>query len=152
MASTTAAENRAQAAEGELRQVLILQLLERKVGEVFEGVITGVTNFGMFVQLPRILIEGLVRMEDLGDDWWEIDAANGQVRGEQTGESSASAVSTSPHRLSRCRPPPAQPGPHRQLDNKPPAPKPKAPPKANKRAKGPRHGRGRGKKRGPARR
>ncbi len=81
----TAAEKRAEAAEQELREVLILQLLESKVGETFEGVITGVTNFGMFVQSPQFLIEGLLRMEDLGDDWWELDAKHGTLRGEHTG-------------------------------------------------------------------
>ena len=34
---------------------------------------------------PRFLIEGLVRMEDLGDDWWEVDPRYGLIRGERTG-------------------------------------------------------------------
>ena len=42
-------------------------------------------NFGVFVNLARYGTEGLVRFEDLGDDWWEVDARNGQVRGERTG-------------------------------------------------------------------
>jgi ribonuclease R len=81
----SAAERRAQAAESELREVLVLQLLATRVGEVFDGVVTGVTNFGMFVQSPKFLIDGLIRMNELGDDWWEIDAKIGQVRGERTG-------------------------------------------------------------------
>jgi len=81
----TAAERRSQAAENELREVLILQFLARKVGETFRGVITGVTNFGLFVQSQKYLIEGLVRLEDLGDDWWDVRARYGQVRGERTG-------------------------------------------------------------------
>jgi len=84
-ADCTAAERRAEAAEYELRDVLVLELLAGKVGESFEGVITGVASFGLFVQSPRYLIEGLVRMPDLGDDWWEVDAGRGQVRGEHTG-------------------------------------------------------------------
>jgi len=79
------AERRASAAEEELRQVLVLQLLETKVGEGFEGVITGVTNFGLFVQSPQFLIEGLVRLEDLGDDWWDVSGQFGQVVGERSG-------------------------------------------------------------------
>ena len=47
--------------------------------------VTGVANFGVFVQLRRFLIDGLVRLEDLGDDWWDVDAQRGQVRGERTG-------------------------------------------------------------------
>ena len=81
-----AAERRAQAAEEELREVLILQFLETKVGESFDGVITGVANFGIFVQSPRFLVEGLVRLEDLGDDWWDVQAQYGQVTGEHSGK------------------------------------------------------------------
>jgi len=81
----SAASRRAEAAEREVREVLVLQMLEKKIGEDFEGVITGVANFGMFVQSPRYLVEGLVSLQDLGDDWWEVDAKRGEVRGEQTG-------------------------------------------------------------------
>jgi len=78
-------ERRAEAAEDELRTVLILQLLAGKVGEVFQGVVTGVANFGVFVQLARFGIEGLIRMQDLGDDWWEVSPRTGEVRGERSG-------------------------------------------------------------------
>ncbi|MBN1555568.1 MAG: ribonuclease R [Phycisphaerae bacterium] len=81
----TAAERRSEAAESELRQVLILQFLATKEGEIFDGVITGVANFGIFVQWPKYLCEGLIRLEDLGDDWWQVDAKTGAVRGEATG-------------------------------------------------------------------
>ena len=79
------ASRRSEAAERELRQVLVLQLMVTKVGEGFDGVITGVTNFGMFVQMPRFNVEGLVRMEDLGDDWWEVDPRTGSIRGQRSG-------------------------------------------------------------------
>ena len=81
----TTSERRAEATEDELREVLVLQFLQTKVGDEFEGVITGVTNFGLFVQSPQFLVEGLVRMQDLGDDWWEVEARYGQLRGERTG-------------------------------------------------------------------
>jgi ribonuclease R len=82
----TAAERRSDDAQDELREVLLLQMLAKRVGETFDGVVTGVTNFGMFVQLRRFLIEGLIRMEDLGDDWWEVNARNGLVRGQRSGK------------------------------------------------------------------
>ncbi|MBI5723854.1 MAG: ribonuclease R [Planctomycetes bacterium] len=82
----SAAERRAKAAEDELREVLVLLLLKTRVGEIFDGVITGVANFGIFVQSQKFLVEGLIRLEDLGDDWWEVDARMGQVRGERTGK------------------------------------------------------------------
>jgi len=81
----SAASRRAGAAEREVRDVLVLQMLAKRIGEDFEGVITGVANFGMFVQSPRYLVEGLVSLQDLGDDWWEVDAKRGEVRGEHTG-------------------------------------------------------------------
>jgi ribonuclease R len=81
----TAAERNAAAAELELKLVLTLQLLEGKIGEQFDGVVTGVTEFGMFVQWPKLGIEGLVRLPDLGDDWWEVAAASGRIRGQVSG-------------------------------------------------------------------
>ncbi len=78
-------ERRAEAAEAELVTVLMLQLLAGKVGERFDGVVTGVTNFGVFVQLLRFGVDGLIRMADLGDDWWELSARTGELRGERSG-------------------------------------------------------------------
>ncbi len=78
-------ERSAQAAETELRLVLVLEYLKEKQGELFNGVVTGVTDFGLFVQHPTFLIEGLIRLQDLGDDWWEVSSEEGKVRGEYTG-------------------------------------------------------------------
>jgi ribonuclease R len=78
-------ERRAEAAERELRQIHVLRLLERQVGTKFEGLVTGVTNFGLFVQLPQYLVEGLLRFADLADDWWKVDSEAGCVVGERTG-------------------------------------------------------------------
>jgi ribonuclease R len=77
-------ERRAEAAERELKLVYILRLLEQHVGDDFEGIVTGVTNFGMFVQLPEYLVEGLLRFSDLPDDWWEVDGDAGCVTGQRT--------------------------------------------------------------------
>jgi len=78
-------ERRADDAESELRQVKILELLKERVGDHFEGVVTGITNFGIYVQLREYLIEGLIRYEDLMDDWWDVDERSGIVRGQRTG-------------------------------------------------------------------
>ncbi|HNQ22641.1 MAG TPA: ribonuclease R [Phycisphaerae bacterium] len=77
-------ERRAEAAERELKLVYILRLLEQRVGEEFEGIVTGVTNFGIFVQLPEYLVEGLLRFTDMPEDWWEVDSAAGCVIGQRT--------------------------------------------------------------------
>lgn len=78
-------ERRADDAERELRQVKVLELLAQQVGQDFPGVITGITNFGVFVQLTTWLIDGLIRYEDLMDDWWDVDERGGFVRGQRTG-------------------------------------------------------------------
>lgn len=78
-------ERRSEDAEKELRQVKILELLKNQIGEEFTGVITGITNFGLFVQIQDYLIDGLIRYEDLMDDWWDVDERGGVVRGQRTG-------------------------------------------------------------------
>ena len=78
-------ERQAEAAERALKLIYILRLLEKRIGDTFTGIITGVTSFGMFVQLPEYLVEGLLRFSDLADDWWEVDAQAGCVIGQRTG-------------------------------------------------------------------
>jgi ribonuclease R len=79
-------ERRSEEAERELRKVKILELLKDRVGEEFTGVVTGITNFGLFVQINEWLIDGLIRYEDLLDDWWDVDERSGVIRGERTGK------------------------------------------------------------------
>lgn len=78
-------ERRSEDAERELRQIKILELLQGRIGEEYLGVVTGITNFGIFVQLGEYLIDGLIRYEDLMDDWWDVDERSGVVRGQHTG-------------------------------------------------------------------
>ncbi|HZL37750.1 MAG TPA: ribonuclease R [Tepidisphaeraceae bacterium] len=79
-------ERRADDAERELRQVKLLELLKDKIGEVFTGVVTGITNFGIFVQLQTYLVDGLIRYENLMDDWWDVEERAGIIRGQRTGQ------------------------------------------------------------------
>ncbi len=79
-------ERRSQDAERELRQVKILELMQNHVGEEFTGVVTGVTNFGLFIQLQTYLIEGLIRYTQLLDDWWDVDEKAGAIKGQRTGQ------------------------------------------------------------------
>lgn len=78
-------ERRSEDAERELRRVKLLELLSQHIGDVYTGVVTGITNFGIFVQLNDWLIDGLIRYEDLMDDWWDVDERAGIVRGQRTG-------------------------------------------------------------------
>lgn len=78
-------ERRAEGAERELRQIKVLTLLQNHIGEVFTGVVTGITNFGVFIQLQTWLVDGLIRYERLLDDWWDVNEKAGYVRGQRSG-------------------------------------------------------------------
>jgi len=78
-------ERRSEDAERELMKIKILRLLENRLGDDFKGVVTGVTNFGVYVQLDEYLIDGLIRFEALADDWWEVLPEAGCVIGERSG-------------------------------------------------------------------
>ena len=54
-----------------------------RIGEEFEGIVSSVTSFGMFVELPNT-IEGLIRMNDLTDDYYVYDEAQLALVGERT--------------------------------------------------------------------
>jgi ribonuclease R len=75
---------RAESAEEEFKTLKVLQLLAKQIGDEFEGVVTGITQFGMFVQHPKFLIDGLLRLENMTDDWWEVDVSVGRIVGQRT--------------------------------------------------------------------
>ncbi|MEE8397781.1 MAG: S1 RNA-binding domain-containing protein, partial [Desulfobacterales bacterium] len=55
-----------------------------KVGETFSGVITGVTSFGLFVELNDIYVEGLVHITALSNDYYQFDPVKHSLIGERT--------------------------------------------------------------------
>ena len=61
------------------------EYMSKKIGEQYEGIISGVTQFGVFVELENT-VEGLVRFENLGDDYFEYDADHKILIGERTKE------------------------------------------------------------------
>jgi ribonuclease R len=78
-------EDRAANAERQIKETLIIQMLSAQIGQEFDGIVTGVSTIGLFVRLPKYLIEGLIPVEELGDDWWEINKEKGFVRGQRSG-------------------------------------------------------------------
>ncbi|HJV47182.1 MAG TPA: ribonuclease R [Bacillota bacterium] len=70
-------------AERETDDLKKTEFMEDKIGEEFEGMISSVTNFGMFVELPNT-IEGLVHMSYLTDDYYHYDERNYSLVGERT--------------------------------------------------------------------
>jgi ribonuclease R len=81
----TFTEERAEDAEHELKTVLILQMLGERTGEFLDCVVTGLTNFGIFVQSQRFGIEGLIPLEELGPDEWRYDDKVHSVVGLRSG-------------------------------------------------------------------
>jgi ribonuclease R len=56
-----------------------------KLGEFFDGVISAVTSFGLFIQLKDIYVEGLLHVTALENDYYEFDAAGHRLRGKRGG-------------------------------------------------------------------
>ena len=81
----TFTEQRAEDAERELTAVLILQMLSSHIGEELDCVVTGLTNFGVFVQCLKYGIEGLVRTGDLGADEWKFEPKAHCITGIRSG-------------------------------------------------------------------
>lgn len=61
------------------------EYMSKKIGEQYEGIISGVTQFGVFVELENT-VEGLIRFENLGDEYYEYDADHKILIGERTKE------------------------------------------------------------------
>lgn len=82
---TSERERRAQDAERDTDDLKKAEFMKQYIGETFEGVITGVMNFGMFVGLPNT-IEGLVHMSNMTDDHYQFHERSMALIGERTGK------------------------------------------------------------------
>ena len=78
-------ERRADEVERETIKLKKVQYMEEHIGEAFEGVISGVTEWGFFVELPNT-VEGLVRVADLTDDFYHFVEESYEMIGERTGK------------------------------------------------------------------
>jgi len=74
-------EKRADEATREAIAWLKCEFMLDKIGEEFDGVITGVTSFGLFVQLQDVFVDGLVHVTSLENDYYEFDAPRHQLVG-----------------------------------------------------------------------
>jgi ribonuclease R len=81
---TSDRERRANEAERELLQWKKVRFMADKVGDEFEGYVTGVNAFGLFVQLTEHLVEGLVHVSTMADDYYRFLEASHSLRGENT--------------------------------------------------------------------
>jgi len=77
-------ERRADDATREVDAWLKCEFLKDRIGEEFEGVIAAVTNFGVFVELSDLYIEGLIHISALPGDYYHFDQAKQRLIGERT--------------------------------------------------------------------
>ncbi|MEA3412014.1 MAG: ribonuclease R [Pseudomonadota bacterium] len=78
-------ERRADDATRDVVYWLKCEYMMDKVGEVFEGVISSVTSFGLFVELADVYVEGLVHLTALTEDYYHFDPAGHRLTGERGG-------------------------------------------------------------------
>jgi ribonuclease R len=81
---TSERERRADDAERELLQWRKVRFMADKVGDEFEGYITGVAAFGLFVELADHFVEGLVHISSMADDYYRYLESSHTLRGENT--------------------------------------------------------------------
>ncbi len=74
-------ERRAEESEREVAKMKKVEYMMDHIGETFEGVISGVTSWGMYVELPNT-IEGMIRVADMKDDYYIYDEEHYQMIGE----------------------------------------------------------------------
>jgi len=78
---TSALERRADEAERETLKYKKCEYMEHHIGEICEGVVSGVTNFGLYVELPNT-VEGLIRITELKDDYYEYNEKTFELVGD----------------------------------------------------------------------
>jgi ribonuclease R len=81
----SACERRADEATREAMDWLKCEFMLDRVGETFDVIVTGVVDFGLFVQIPEYQIDGLVHISALGGDYFQRDAVHHRLVGERTG-------------------------------------------------------------------
>ena len=81
--STT--ERRAEEASRDVVAWLKCEFMQDHIGATYEGVVTGVTSFGLFVELAGIHVEGLVHITSLPQDYYDFDSANHRLQGRKGG-------------------------------------------------------------------
>ena len=74
-------ERRADEAEREVEKLKKVEYMSEFIGDVFEGVISGITSWGMYVELPNT-VEGMIRVSDMEDDYYFYDEEHYEMIGE----------------------------------------------------------------------
>jgi ribonuclease R len=79
-------ERRAEEAERDVDERFKCAWMSKHVGSEFDGVVTGVTSFGLFVELDESKVSGLVHISQLANDYYHFDPLRKLLKGEKSGE------------------------------------------------------------------
>ncbi|WP_024851479.1 ribonuclease R [Hydrogenovibrio kuenenii] len=79
-------ERRADEATRDAVTFLKCEFLSHRLGEEYEAIVSAATNFGLFVELDSLYVEGLVHITELGEDYFHYDASRHCLKGERTGK------------------------------------------------------------------
>ncbi|MBI5748232.1 MAG: ribonuclease R [Nitrospinae bacterium] len=77
-------ERTADAAENDIVELKRVQFMVDKIGEEYEGIISGVTSFGLFVELEEIFVEGLIHVSGMADDYYALNERDHSLTGRRT--------------------------------------------------------------------
>jgi ribonuclease R len=77
-------ERVAMEAEREILDLKKVQFMQERVGETYDGFVSGAAPFGLFVELVEVFVEGLVHVSTLGDDFYELVEGQHALRGRRT--------------------------------------------------------------------
>lgn len=80
---TSATERIAEEVEREVDDLKMTEYMSQRIGNVYEGMVSSLTPYGMYVQLENT-VEGLVHFENMIDDYYEFDEENYYIIGERT--------------------------------------------------------------------
>lgn len=69
-------EQNAVAAEREVRKILQVEFIKDKVGDEFNAIVSGISRFGLFVEIDDFMVEGMIRFRDIPGDYYEYDEKN----------------------------------------------------------------------------
>ena len=85
-AACSTLERNAEAAERELLEWKKIAFMRDRVGDAFDGIVTGIAAFGCFIRLTESLVEGLLRVDRLGPSWFDFDEGRMELRAREGGQ------------------------------------------------------------------
>ncbi len=81
---STDQEIKASEAERDGRKYKQIEYMQDKVGKTFDGIITGVTEWGIYAEDSETKAEGMIKLSSLGDDFYKLDKKTYSIVGEKT--------------------------------------------------------------------